>query len=45
MSQCEVDPLLLTDDKPQLERLKFETVVYSRNEIRKEIKKREELYK
>lgn len=45
MSQCEVEPLLLTDDKPQLERLKFETVINSRNEIRKEIKKREELSK
>jgi spermidine synthase len=43
MSQCEVKPLLLTDDKPQLERLKFETVVNSRNLIRMEMKKREEL--
>jgi spermidine synthase len=44
-SPSEVIPLVLTDDKPQLERLKFETVVNSRNEIRKEVKKRESLIK
>jgi spermidine synthase len=45
ISLCEVNPFVLLDDKPQLEELKFETVKQSRNEIRKEIKKREELLK
>jgi predicted membrane-bound spermidine synthase len=45
IAHCQVEPLTLIDDKPQLEKLKFETVVNSRNDIRKEMKKREALAK
>jgi len=40
MSNPTVSPLVLTDDKPLLEKLKFQTVMESRNTIRKDIKKR-----
>jgi spermidine synthase len=40
-----VQPMLLTDDKPVLDKLKFETVMELRNTIRKEIRKRETLLK
>jgi len=45
MDKCEVEPFILTDDKPQLEELKFETIMQSRDQIRREIKKRESYLK
>lgn len=40
MSNTSVSPVLLTDDKPLLEKLKYETVVESRNSIRKDLRMR-----
>lgn len=42
---CKVEPLVLTDDKPLLEELKFEANIEYRNGIRQEMKKRESLIK
>ncbi len=41
MNNNNVKPLILIDDKPMLEKLKFEAVMDARNNIRKEINKRE----
>ncbi len=37
MNACEVAPLVFTDDKPLLEKLKYETVINARKEIRNQI--------